>query len=208
VKNLLYKNKTIQDKDITVFCMPVLRRHREPGDPLAASVSASEEHIEREAYEKGFTAGENAGFSMGEKKALVLTERLENIILELTELRKKIVRETEPQMVELAVDIAKKIILKELTLNPDEIVNMTKEALLRLERTGQITIKINASLYELFMKHKQDILNIHPDVAFDVDPTAPAHGSVVMSPSEEIVTDVDVQIKHLIEEMGERFAGD
>jgi flagellar assembly protein FliH len=205
---LLYKNRTIQDKDITAFCMPVLKRLREPGDPLAGSASVNEEFIERDAYEKGFAAGENAGFSMGEKKALVLTEKLENIIIELTELRKKIVRETEPQVVELAVDIARKILLKELTLNPDEIVNMTKEALLRLERTGQITIKINASLYELFMKHKQDILNIHPDVAFDVDPAAPAHGSVVMSPSEEIVTDLDIQIKHLIKEMGERFAGD
>jgi len=188
--------------------MPVLKRLREPGDPLAGSASVNEEFIERDAYEKGFAAGENAGFSMGEKKALVLTEKLENIIVELTELRKKIVRETEPQVVELAVDIARKILLKELTLTPDEIVNMTKEALLRLERTGQITIKINASLYELFMKHKQDILNIHPDVAFDVDPAAPAHGSVVMSPSEEIVTDVDVQIKHLIKDMGDRFDGD
>lgn len=188
--------------------MPVLKRLHEHGGPLSGSASVNEEQIEREAYEKGFAAGEDAGFSMGEKKALVLTERLENIISELTGLRKKIVRETEPQVVELAVDIAKKIILKELTLDPDEIVNITREAILRLERTGQITIKINASLYELFMKHKQEILNIHPDVVFDVDPAASSHGAVIMSPSEEIVTDVDVQMKHLIKEMGERLDGD
>ncbi len=205
---MLHKNRIVQDKDVTAFCMPLLKRRHEQGGPLSGSASVNEEQIEREAYEKGFAAGEDAGFSMGEKKALVLTERLENIISELTGLRKKIVRETEPQVVELAVDIAKKIILKELTIDPDEIVNITREALLRLERTGQITIKINTSLYELFMKHKQEILNIHPDVVFDVDPAASSHGAVVMSPSEEILTDVDIQMKHLIKEMGERLDGD
>ena len=205
---MLLKNRIIRDKDITAFPMPALKRLHEQGDPLAGSSSVSQEHIEREAYEKGFASGESAGFSMGEKKALVLTEKLENIINELTELRKKIVRETEPQVVELAVDIARKILLKELTLNPDEIVNMTKEALLRLERAGQVTIKINSSLHELFMNHKQELLNIHPDVVFDVDPSASVHGSVVMSPSEEIVTDLDVQLKHLIKEMGERLGRD
>ncbi len=188
--------------------MPVLKRLHERDDSLSESASVNEELVERDAYEKGFAAGENAGFSMGEKKALVLTERLESLINELTGLRKKIVRETEPQLVELAADIAKKIILKELTIDPDAIVDIAREALVRLERSGTITIKINSSLYDLFMKHKQEILNIHPDVVFDVDPSAAATGAVVMSPSEEIMTDVDVQLKHLIKEMGERLDGD
>ena len=123
---MLHRNHAIREKDVTAFCMPVLKRLHERDDRLSESASVNEELVERDAYEKGFAAGENAGFSMGEKKALVLTERLESLINELTGLRKKIVRETEPQLVELAADIAKKIILKELTIDPDAIVNKFK----------------------------------------------------------------------------------
>lgn len=172
------------------------------------SLTQNIENIEREAYEKGFEAGEKAGFAMGEQKAMVLVEKLEAIIKELTTLRETLIKELEPQLIELAVSIARKIILKELTMNPDEIVEITKEAITRLERTGQITIKINPSLYDLFMKHKPEILNLHPDTVFDVDPGASLYGSVVKGPVEDVVTDVDEQLKNLIKEMGDRLGSD
>lgn len=186
--------------------MPTLKRCVNSNDTL--SETRYIENIEREAYEKGFETGEKAGFGMGEQKALVLIDKLEGIIQELTILRRKLIQEIEPQFVELAVSIARKIILWELTVSPDKIVEITKEALMKLERTGQICIKINASLYDLFMRHKPSILNIHPDVVFEIDPSVPLHGSVVMSPVAEIVTDVDVQLRNLIKEMGDRLNGD
>jgi flagellar assembly protein FliH len=186
--------------------MPALKMHVDSHNTLSETQNI--ENIEREAYEKGFEAGEKAGFSMGEQKAMVLIDKLESIIKELTTLRRKLITEIEPQFIELAVSVARKIILRELTINPDEIVEITKEALMKLERTGQICIKINSSLRDLFMKHKPEILSIHHDVVFDVDPSIPLHGTVVMGPTEDIVTDVDVQLKHLIKEMGDRLSGD
>ncbi len=188
------------------FDMPLLKMQAEAGDLLVEPRNIEE--VEREAYEKGFETGEKAGFDMGQQKAMVLMERFENIIKELTDLKRQTIKEIEPQFIELAVSIARKIILRELETNPDEIVEITKEALKRLERTGQIVIKINSYLYDLFMKHKPDILNIHPDIVFDIDPSASPYGSVVMSPVEDVVTDVDVQLKNLIKEMGDRLGGD
>ena len=201
-----YKARPTETKEITPFDMPVLKVRGVAADTISNADNIAE--IEREAYEKGFEAGEKAGFDMGEKKAEVLTERLENIVKELVRLRKETIQEIEPQCVELAVSIARKIILRELAMDPDGIVEITKEALMRIERTGQIVIKINSSLYDLFMKHNPEILNIHPDVVFDIDPSAPLHGSVVMSPVEDVVTDVDDQLRNLIKEMGDRLGGD
>ncbi|MBI4620059.1 MAG: hypothetical protein HY739_07850 [Desulfobacterales bacterium] len=205
MKELWHKNRFVQAKDIIPFEMPLLnkiiRRSEEEHLPLAQNT----ENIEREAYEKGFEAGENSGFAMGEQKAMVLVEKVEAIIKELTTLRETLIKELEPQFVELAVTMARKIILKELTMNPDEIVEITKEAITRMERTGQITIKINPSLYDLFMKHKPEILSLHPDIVFDVDTTASLYGSVVRGHVEDVVTDVDEQLKNLIKEMGDRL---
>ena len=205
MKTLWHKNRFMQDKDIIPFEMPLLnkivRRLEEEHLPIAQNT----ENIEREAYEKGFEAGEKSGFAMGEQKAMVLVEKVEAIIKELTTLRETLIKELEPQFVELAVTMARKIILKELTMNPDEIVEITKEAITRMERTGQITIKINPSLYDLFMKHKPEILSLHPDIVFDVDTTASLYGSVVRGPVEDVPTDVDEQLKNLIKEMGDRL---
>jgi flagellar assembly protein FliH len=195
----------MQDKDIIPFEMPLLNKIVRRAEEEHLPIAQNTENIEREAYEKGFEAGEKSGFAMGEQKAIVLVEKVEAIIKELTTLRETLIKELEPQFVELAVTMARKIILKELTMNPDEIVEITKEAITRMERTGQITIKINPSLYDLFMKHKPEILSLHPDIVFDVDTAASLYGSVVRGPVEDVPTDVDEQLKNLIKEMGDRL---
>lgn len=201
-----YKKRVIEVKDIPLFDMPLLKGISTDIDDQSFGQEA--ERTERDAYEIGFEAGEKAGLAMGEQKAMVLIERLDALIRELTTLRAAIVMELEPQIVELAVSIARKIILRELTINPDEIVEMTKEAVMRLDRTGQISIKINPSLHDLFMRHKPELLNIHPDVVFEVDPSAPLYGTVVMGHAEDVITDVDEQLRNLIREMGERLGSD
>ena len=202
-----YKRHGETEEDISPFCMPSLNERTDDKDS-GLSLSQRAEDIEREAYEKGFSAGEKAGFSMGEQKLIVLIEKLDAIVRELIELRKKMIRELEPQVVCLAVSIARKILGKELSDDPDRIAGMAKEALMRLERTGQITIKINPTLYDLFEKHKPDLLNVHPDIVFDVDPSVSPYGSVVMGPVEDVVTDVDEQIRNLIKDMGEMLSSD
>lgn len=183
-------------KDILPYAMPQLEK---------LSGHTAVEHlakIEQDAYK----SGEKTGFAAGEKKALVLIERLEAIIREMTTLKERTIRELEPKFVELAVSIARKIILRELALQPDTLVNITKEAIMRIERTGQITIKINHALYDLFIRHKQELLSIHPDIIFDIDPSVSTLGSVVQGPVEDVVTDVDEQIRDMIKDMGEKLA--
>jgi flagellar biosynthesis/type III secretory pathway protein FliH len=86
---------------------------------------------------------------------------------------------------------------------------MAKEGLLKLERTGQITIKVHPALFDFFSKHKPDLVRIHPDIAFDADPAMTRFGTVVMGPVEDVVTDIDEQLKNLIKDMADRRgAGD
>jgi flagellar assembly protein FliH len=208
VKSSLSNNPETS-RDIIPFEMPLLQgKTQHPLNEENISLNQTAEMIEREAYEKGFEAGEKAGFSIGEQKALVLLEKFDAIVRELLSLKEKLIKELEPQILELAVSIARKIILRELTAKPEEMVEMTKEALTRLSRTGQISISINPSLYDLFMMHKPELLNVHPDLVFDIDPSLSQYGSVVIGPAEEIVTDVDEQLKNLIREIGYKLVAD
>ena len=194
-----YKGNVAHTRSVERFDMPALK------DDF--TIGRKSDFLERESYEQGYVSGEKAGYEMGEQKARTLIDRLETLIKELRALRGTIIKEVEPQCIELAMGIAKKIVMKELTLNPKDIVNMTKEALMKLERTGQITIKINPALYELFQKHKPELTSIYPDIAFDVDPSVSRFGSVVMGPVEDVVTDLDEQLKNLIKDRVCRSAG-
>jgi len=203
---LLNKSLITCGKNSVLFTMPSLGAVSE--ESLKLSFNQDAENRERDAYEKGFESGEKAGFDMGEQKAMLLVERLESLLKEVTAVKETLIKELEPQIIELAVSMAKKILLKELTLDPSNIVEMTKEALSKIERTGQIVIKINPALHDLFMKHKPELLTIHHDIVFDVDSSVSRYGSVVRGPVEDIVTDLDEQLRNIIKDMGDRLAGD
>lgn len=160
------------------------------------------EEIEREAYERGFESGQKAGFEMGEEKALLLIQRLEKAITDLADLHKKEIKELEKQSLDISIAIAKRIVLKELTLNPDIIADIVKEALTRLQRTGQIIIRIHPSLHEIFIKNKPELITVSPNIAFELDAKLPLYGAVIIGPEESVITDVEEQFKNILDDIG------
>lgn len=199
-----FKGRIICSGEASVFPMPELIE-KDAEEIKTKEERPPIEEIEREAYERGFEAGEKAGFAMGEEKARVVLEKINNLLVDLTSLRQRILNELQEQIIELATSIARKIVLQELKTDPETIINMTKEAIMRIERTGPVTIKINPSLYNLFMRLKPELQNIHEDLIFDIDPSISAQGTLVIGPQEETSTDIDEQLRNIIKELGDRI---
>lgn len=207
----MFKDKKTGRDSVVAYSMPrfedVKNKGSYSGTGTGLALDYKSEDVERQAYEKGFQLGEKAGFELGEQKALMLVEKLEGLINEITTLRDNIIRETEPLLIQLSVGIAKKIILKELEMKPDEIINITREALRKVERTGRITIKVPPSLYEFFIKHGKMFDETHPDIVFEPDPSVQPYGTVIISPVQEVITDIDEQLRNIIKDMGDKLAG-
>jgi flagellar assembly protein FliH len=132
----LFNNKIIKQSDADLYSMPSLEDEG-TGQSRGRLVKKTEA-IQRQAYEEGFASGEAAGYAAGEQKALVLIERLEMIIKEITAFKNSLAKDVESQIVDLSVAIARKIIIEEISTKPDIITTMVQEALIRLERTGKI----------------------------------------------------------------------
>jgi flagellar assembly protein FliH len=171
-------------------------------------IGRGSDHLERDAYERGFQSGEQAGMEMGMQKAQIILERIESTLRDIAALRESIADRLETQCVELAVGIAKKIILQEVRTRPELIVKAVREALSRIERSGQITIKIHPSLKDLFQKYQQHLLSVHPDILFDIDPSLSPYGAVIAGPAEVVVTDLDEQMRNLLKSMVESRGAD
>ena len=84
MKNLSYRPRITQDTELARYPMPTLKD--------AYVIGGAVDLIEREAYEKGYEAGEKAGFEMGEQKAQVLIDKLETLLADVATLTARIAK--------------------------------------------------------------------------------------------------------------------
>jgi len=117
----------------------------------AADPAALEAHLaslERDAFSKGFAQGERAGGEAAAKRGEAMLRRLTETIGELTTLREQMIHETERQMVQLALAIARRVVQREISLDQDLLVAMARVALDRLGESAQVTVRLNPEDFE------------------------------------------------------------
>ncbi|MBF0517377.1 MAG: hypothetical protein HQK97_09730 [Nitrospirae bacterium] len=214
----MFSHKILRDSNVEVYTMPSLEEvvvefkgvadevevHVEqPPDPEEILRQATEmaAQIEKDAHDKGYQAGLTEGQKAYEEKAAQLIEQLNTIIAQFRQLQERQMQQIEPQVVTLAITIANKVIHDELSSNPEIIVGLVKEGINRIEKTGQITIKIHPCLHELFLKRRPEFLELHQEIVLDIDPSLPVNGPVVVGPMEEVVTNIDELLINVLDDM-------
>lgn len=191
------ENMIMDNCEIVRYSMPSL--DKECSQKSREEVMREIEELQRQAYEEGFAAGEKAGFQEGKHKAAVLIERLEKIIDEISVFKKNLVSDLECQVVDLAIAMARKVISEEIRTRPEVIITVVKEALKRLQRTGPITIKVNPAMYDLFLEKKSELMDLHEDIVFDVNSNVSITGPMVISNTEEVVTDINEMVDNIVD---------
>jgi len=101
------------------------------------------ERIEREAYQRGFSEGKNLGKDQAAAELQPVLERLSRSLAEIAAMRPRMRREAEKDLVTLAIAIARRVLHRELTLDPQSIEVLIKVALDRLESRELCTVRIH-----------------------------------------------------------------
>jgi flagellar assembly protein FliH len=115
-----------------------------PPPPPPALAEAERERIERDAYQKGFSEGTKLGREQAAAEGLPVLERLSRCLSELSALRPRMRRDAEKDLVKLAIAIARRVLHRELTLDPESIAGLIKVALDRLESRELCTVHVHA----------------------------------------------------------------
>lgn len=118
----------------------------------AAAFDAAEHNarlaaLERDAFVKGYEQGERAGNEAAAQRGEAILRRLTQTIEELTTLRAQMIHQTERQMVQLALAVARRVVHREVSLDQDLLVAMARVALDRLGESAQVTIRLNPEEY-------------------------------------------------------------
>jgi len=159
--------------------------------------------LEREAFASGHAAGERAGLEAGNKRAEAMLRRLAQTLDELRSLRATMIRQTEQQMVQLALAIARRILRREATVDEDLLVAMARVALERLGDAGSATIRLNPEDYSHTVQRHGDHW-AGSRVRVVADPSVSRGGCLVESDFGLIDASVDAQF----EQVARSFSGE
>jgi flagellar assembly protein FliH len=130
--------------------MPSIHEARRVEPQLDTYVVDHEAHLaalEREAFAKGFAQGERAGEEAAGQRGEAMLHRITQTLGELTTVRAEMIRQTERQMVHLALAIARRILQREVSLNPDLLLAMARVALERLGDSARVTVRLHPEDY-------------------------------------------------------------
>lgn len=184
----------------------------EPAAPpaLDASQQARLASLEREAFAKGYEQGERAGVEAGGKRAEAMLRRLAQTLDELTEVRRAMIRQTERQMVQLALVIAKRVVRREVTIDRDLTLAMARVALDRLGDSTSVTIRLHPEDFQATVR-RHDELQAGNHVRVVADGAVSRGGCLVESDFGYVDAGVDTQFQEiarsLLAEEGQELPG-
>lgn len=114
------------------------------------------QEIEKEAYERGYKEGHEIGYKAGREEVDRLIERLHLIIAKTIEKRNEIIEESETQLINLVLLIAKKVIKVISENQKNVVINNVIQALRKLKGRGDVVIRVNLSDLRLSTEHIRD----------------------------------------------------
>jgi flagellar assembly protein FliH len=168
--------------------------------------------LEREAFAKGYEQGERAGAEAAGKRGEAMLRRLSETLGELTTLRAAMIRQTEAQIVELALAVARRVLHREISLDRNLLIAIARVALDRLGESARVTVRLHPEDYEA-TGAARIAASEGGNVSFAPDPRVGRGGCRVESELGLIDAGVDAQIHEIArallgEEAGTRVLRD
>jgi flagellar assembly protein FliH len=165
------------------------------GGPDAVSPQEHIMYLEKQAFEQGYAEGERIGKQMGEKMVETIVKRYENAIADLAKAHKGLVEDMEHETVRMALEISRKIVQRELTMDPDLVSALATVTLKRVAGHQSITLRVSR---QDFAHVRVAVAMVNPAVTVKDDATLD-RGDFVIDTSQ---THLDGRVSTEVETIG------
>jgi len=130
------------------------------------------ERIREQAQREGYQRGYEQGYADGEQHARQHAEaelqrtieslrtQVEQVIQTLQTQYESYIQDAEAQMLELALEVARKIVREELRIQPDHALAIVRDALRRVQGFAHLRIRVNPLDLELIRQNRATLLHI------------------------------------------------
>jgi flagellar assembly protein FliH len=175
---------------------------REKAAGLEDEARRKAEDIIEEAKKKAFDQGREEGFRSGEEEVGRLIGQVHAILNEVIDQRRKILERTERQIIDLVLQIARKVVKTITEQEKRVIIENVKEALKKVVGDTEVIVRVNTRDMGLVTKHKKQFIEAVESlkqVKFEEDSRIEPGGCIIVTSFGEIDARIQNQLS-IIEE--------
>ncbi len=136
----------------------IIQKAKDEAAQIIADARGEQDKLKNDAQKEGFDKGHEEGYQNGVDEVNRLIERMHKILESVMQRRDEILQETESQIVELVILMARKVI-KILSENQKNVIMANTLAALKKVRTrGAVTLRVNLEDVKLTTAHVKEFI--------------------------------------------------
>ncbi|NQX65760.1 flagellar assembly protein FliH [Paenibacillus alba] len=162
-----------------------------------------EEHIavsKQAGYEEGYQQGMAQAEEVLRQEYGEMLAEAKAILEQSYKLKQQIIQESEPFLIELSTSIAEKVIGRQLTLNPEWVIDLIQTVLSRRREKGIIALCVAPSQFAYIQDAREELLtsiDSQAELQIIPDSTVQDRGCVIRSSFGSIDARIDTQLKEI-----------
>jgi flagellar assembly protein FliH len=175
---------------------------------LLARIADLESSMERriaEARQSAYREGETAARTQATAQVEPLLEKLARSIHELSEMRPKLRHEAEGDLLKLSLAIAKRILHRELSADPESLAGLVRVAMEKIRMQEVVRVRVHPQHQATV---QQIVTRLSGGIAVEIlaDHRLPLGGVVIETTRGEFDASVDVQLREIERGLADRLA--
>lgn len=187
----------------------ILASAKQSADEIIQEAKSSADEIRKNAFDLGYEDGlKSAKESVKEaiKNAEVF---FENALKEVTEIKDKILSQAEDDIIQLTIEISKKLVCNELRQNPESLIAIIKESIKSAKVGNEITIKVNPKDLQVLEEYGSQLIeHIRSstfgnsiDLKIEEDPKINFGGCMIITDTNILDLTFETRLNSLIDAM-------
>jgi flagellar biosynthesis/type III secretory pathway protein FliH len=135
--------------------MAIVEQARIEAEGIIAAAQQQAESIFSDAERQGY----EAGLAQLQEEREALAEKMAGLDAEMSAQIEEFWTETEPEVLHLAVEIARKVVKRELDENSEFILGTVRAAIRQLRDRADLKIRVSPDDHALVREHKEEIMS-------------------------------------------------
>lgn len=175
----------------------------DPHTVLAEARAQAQQKV-REAYEEGLRRGHAAGQQRFDEGVGQAVETLHGVSEQMLQARVEFLDSLQPQLVQLAVALAERILEREVQLDPTVVATTARAALERIVDAERVLLRVNPTDLAVLRERKADYLAEFEQIEtieFSPDPEIPSGGCIAATEQLEIDARLSEQLYTMMAQM-------
>jgi len=161
---------------------------------IISAAQQQAESIKSEAFSKGYTEGQQKALQEENAALCDVSGNFQRTLEELALIRERAIKENELEIIDLALDVARKIIGAELHNDPQTVAKVISKAISLLGVQEDLVVRVNPEDKVLLSKGTADFLSA---VKLVSDPAIARGGAVIESSGGKLDAQIEEQLAEI-----------